>query len=98
MFVIHMSFVNFLKGLDIFGHPVSVNYRGESSFNTGIGGFFTLICHSVVLVYTVTKVTQNPVGRRGSDVFHTTIFKRRPHKKPFGQLFFKQNPVISPHR
>ena len=23
--------------------------------------------------------------RRGSDVFRTTVFKRRPHKKPFGQ-------------
>ena len=48
------SFYNFLKSLDIFGNPVSLNYRGETSFKTGIGAFFSIAITVLLFVYAST--------------------------------------------
>ena len=45
------TFVNFLKRIDIFGHPIGVNYRGDGAFNTVFGSFVTLITAILVLNY-----------------------------------------------
>lgn len=42
----------FLKGLDSFGYPISVNYKGEESYNSVLGGIFSVI----VLCFTMIQV------------------------------------------
>ena len=36
------KFSDFLLSIDIFGHPVTVNYKGEDSFKTWLGAFCTV--------------------------------------------------------
>ena len=45
------SLTKYLTSLDAFGEPVTLNYRGESSFKTGIGAFFTIILRAFILSY-----------------------------------------------
>ena len=37
------------KSIDIFGHPISVNYRGEDTFKTRLGACFTLIVYLLMI-------------------------------------------------
>ena len=32
----------FLKGQDVFGQPVTINYKGEDNYNTAVGGFLSV--------------------------------------------------------
>ena len=45
------NFINYLVSLDVFGEPVTLNYRGESTFKTGIGAFFTIILRAFIFSY-----------------------------------------------
>ena len=43
-----MKILDTFKSIDIYGSPVNVNYRGNSTFPTGFGSLMTLI--SVILL------------------------------------------------
>ena len=45
------SFINYLVSLDTFGEPVTLNYKGSSTFKTGVGAFFTLVLRAFILIY-----------------------------------------------
>ena len=46
-----MGFVNFLKSFDVFGEPVSLNYKGGTTFKTCLGAFFSIIIKIFLLIY-----------------------------------------------
>ena len=41
--------------IDSFGEAVSINYRGDSTFKTGVGAFFTLCLRVFILYYGVAQ-------------------------------------------
>ena len=45
------SLTNYLVSLDAFGEPVTLNYKGESTFKTSVGAFFTLMLRAFILTY-----------------------------------------------
>ena len=45
------KFINYLISLDAFGEPVTLNYRGDSSFKTGVGAFFTIVLRIFIFTY-----------------------------------------------
>ena len=45
------NFIKYLISLDVFGEPVTLNYRGESTFKTSIGAFFTIILRTFIFSY-----------------------------------------------
>ena len=45
------KFFKYLISLDAFGEPVTLNYRGESSFKTGVGAFFTIVLRAFIFSY-----------------------------------------------
>ena len=44
---------DFFVSQDAFGEPVSLNYKGETSYKTGWGAFVTVLIQSFMLVFTV---------------------------------------------
>ena len=46
----------FLIESDIFGHVISVNYRGKGTYQTRLGAFFTLITRVLILFYFLTLI------------------------------------------
>ena len=49
------SLLGRLVALDSFGEAVSVNYRGDSTFKTGVGAFFTVCLRVLILHYSVSQ-------------------------------------------
>ncbi|CAI2363052.1 unnamed protein product [Moneuplotes crassus] len=47
---------SWVKSSDKFGVPVSLNFRGEESFKTTIGGIFSLISVVLLVMYTVSEM------------------------------------------
>ena len=46
-----MGIINFLTSFDVFGEPISLNYKGDKSFKTFIGAFFTIMIKTFLMVY-----------------------------------------------
>ena len=46
-----LKFLSYLVSLDAFGEPVTLNYRGESTFKTAVGAFFTISLRVFILSY-----------------------------------------------
>ena len=42
------KFIKYLVSLDAFGEPVTLNYKGSSTFKTGIGAFFTIVLRAFI--------------------------------------------------
>jgi len=53
-----MSFEDKFVSMDMFGHPVGVHYKGDSSYRTKVGSLFTLFAYMIVGSYTLLKVTR----------------------------------------
>ena len=55
------KFSDFFLSLDIFGHPVTVNYKGEDKFKTRLGALFTiaLVVLSIVNLTSVIPAYYN---------------------------------------
>ena len=49
------TFRGFLKSLDAFGEPVTLNYAGDSSFKTIAGALLTIAIKCFMIVYGVTQ-------------------------------------------
>ena len=43
-----------LKSIDMYGHQISVQYRGKGTYSTGLGGALTIFSIIVVLVNITT--------------------------------------------
>ena len=48
----------YLRGIDAFGHEIRVNYKGEESFNTALGGMLTLAVKALTLALLVIAVQE----------------------------------------
>lgn len=42
---------SFLTRIDVFGYPISLTYKKESTFKSSIGGFMTILSRVVILLY-----------------------------------------------
>ena len=42
--------ISFLTSLDIFGHPIGVHFKNESSYKTKLGAFFSLAVSILILI------------------------------------------------
>ena len=49
---------------DIFGHPVSLTYKGQQTYQSVLGGMVSLVGKLLILVYFLTQV--NTVLTRGN--------------------------------
>ena len=47
----------FFLTLDIFGHPIGVNYKGNDTYQTRLGAFFTLATYTLMLINLGTLFT-----------------------------------------
>ena len=48
-----MGLMNFFLSRDLLGHQISVNYKGEGTFNTKLGAFLSLGILVLVLIQLV---------------------------------------------
>ena len=46
--------VDFFVSLDIFGHPVGVNYKGNGVYQTKLGAFITIVTQSLMIFNLIT--------------------------------------------
>ena len=44
--------------LDIYGQPIGVNYKGESSYKTKVGALMSIITFGLGLALAVSKIIQ----------------------------------------
>lgn len=44
-----------MESFDMFGEPIGVNYRGQSTYTTKIGGFCSILAYGLVLAYTAAQ-------------------------------------------
>ena len=45
-----------LVGQDIYGHPISVLYRGSDYYKTRLGAFFTLATYVLIAINTIQLI------------------------------------------
>lgn len=50
------SLIDFLVDRDFYGHPVTVQYKGSSVYNTKVGAFFTLMTYALILFNLITLI------------------------------------------
>ena len=50
--------IKFLRSIDIYGHPIGVLYKGNTSYNSLVGSVFTLITTVIVLAYSVAILAE----------------------------------------
>ena len=42
------------KSQDVFGHPISINYKGSDTYKTKLGAFVTLLTYALIIYNTIT--------------------------------------------
>ena len=50
------SLKKLVKSFDAFGEPVNINYKGDATYKTCIGGLFTIGLKSFVLVFALAQL------------------------------------------
>ena len=45
------NFIKYLVSFDAFGEPITLNYKGSSTYKTGVGAFFTIGIRVFILTY-----------------------------------------------
>ena len=49
--------INLIKGQDLFGHPVRLNFkRSGSTINTTLGGMTSILIKAAIIMFLVRKV------------------------------------------
>ena len=49
------SYIRFFRSFDKFGEPVKVLYKGEDTYRTKMGTFFTFMLYIMVITYMAKK-------------------------------------------
>ena len=52
------SLSHWLKSVDSFGHPVQVNYKGDKTFKSQVGGVLSLLSMALTLMMVVRAVKE----------------------------------------
>ena len=50
------SFLNWFSTLDAYGEPISVSYKGDTTYKTPVGAILTLSMRSFMIFFTLTGV------------------------------------------
>ena len=45
------NLVQYLVSFDAFGEPITLNYKGSSTYKTGVGAFFTIGLRLFIIMY-----------------------------------------------
>ena len=52
------TFARKIRALDVFGHAIKVNYKGQEAYNSVLGGIFTLIMYVLTIVLVIRSVEE----------------------------------------
>ena len=52
------SLIALVRGLDIFGHPITVNFRGSQTHKSILGALCTLTVYAITIAIATTKLTE----------------------------------------
>ena len=50
--------LKFFRSLDIYGHPIGVKYKGDTSYKTLLGSLFSLCTTSILLFFAVARMIE----------------------------------------
>ena len=53
-----MGFLGFVSAIDRFGQPVTVNFRGDATYRTFGGAFFSVITYLIVMAFAAVQWQQ----------------------------------------
>ena len=67
---------NYLVSLDSFGEPISVNYKGETSFKTCLGALATIALKTFVLIYASVMLLEL-AEYKDPDITQYTVYEPR---------------------
>ena len=70
------------RGLDIYGHRVTLHYKGEDSYKTYFGALCTIISSAIMLLYCVTLIKAMLNGTN-KDHLTAEVFLDRNDIDPF---------------
>src|SRR5687768_15343496 len=45
-----------LRGIDMYGHPITLTYKNQATYKTALGGVFTIISRCLLLSYFLYQV------------------------------------------
>jgi hypothetical protein len=68
--------LKFIKSIDIYGHPISLTYKSETTYKSIIGGFSTILSRAAILGYLASylvNVYNNDCTINKSSIFRNTI-------------------------
>ena len=68
------GFCNNLKRADLYGEPVSVNFRKKNFYQTRLGAFVTIFTAIIIISYFVIQM-EKWVTKRNPDVVTNTILR-----------------------
>jgi len=69
--------VETFKSLDMFGHPIGVNFKGSEVYRTKLGALVSLIAYTIIGTYAVIKTLRlvsrdNPEKQSLIEVLNTS--------------------------
>ena len=82
------SFLRYFVSFDVFGQPISINYRGRETFQTALGALVTLGLYVFLLTYSMMSVL-GALDFQDPKITQYTIFNARDDgtKYNFGELY-----------
>ena len=52
------SLARFIKDFDVFGHPISVYYKGEETYQNMLGGILTVLVQILTLILVLNSAKE----------------------------------------
>ena len=74
-------FGKFLEKFDIYGYPIGLQYRGNETYRTALGGVLTLITFTLICINTVDLATQyldNSAQKEQKNTVQDELFDMKP--------------------
>ena len=68
-------FLKFWKSLDIYGHRIGVQYRGETVYKTYLGAFFSIISF-VIIVINAANISWDFISKEAQEEKVQTVSER----------------------
>ena len=74
-----------MKGCDMFGHPISVNYKGSDSYPTFVGTFVSIVIMVLMAINFLTLTSEFMTGRKQDEKTSFEQFNRYTSDKYYFQ-------------
>ena len=74
------KFGEFVMKFDIFGHPITVNFKGDDTYKTRLGVFFTFSIMFLIIFNFINLSTAFVDGSRQEDKTNVNLYDR--HESP----------------